>query len=206
MQFSKIAKKRFSKLFLVVIGLIITIQIVWNVSVQSRPREFPEIWNTADFEDLQFKIEYPRDWLIHEFPRGNHGDEEVFLSIGEGIRCLFCVRFGDIGPTIYVAHKSFDMTSDVNVSRWGRERAVAKSLGGFYEIENTEMFQNDEYRVIVRTYRIKDSISKELEPSADIYIIREDDAFIFTLNTEPKDYEEIYPIFERVALSFGSTR
>lgn len=206
MQFSKIVKNRFSKIFLAVIGLIIITQIVWNVSVQSRPREFPEIWDTAEFEDLQFKIEHPHDWLLHEFPRGNHGDEEVVLSIGEGIRCLICVRFGDIGPTVYVAHKSFEIPSDAYVSLWGKERAESSSVNGIYEIEKTERLQKDEHQVIIRTYRIKDSISNELEPAADIYVIRENDAFIFSLNVEPKDYEEIYPIFERIALSFDSTR
>lgn len=195
-----------AKIIVLGVALIVTLQIMWNISVRYSPREFPEIWETAKVEDFQFAIDYPRNWRLHELPQGSHGDMEVILSVGEGIRCFFCVRFGDIGPTVYVAHKSFNMTSNVNVSRWGRERAVGRSLGGFYEIENTEMFQNDEYRIIIRTYRIKDSISKELEPSADIYIIRENDVFIFTLDAEPKDYEEIYPIFERISLSFDSTR
>ncbi|WP_420631512.1 hypothetical protein [Candidatus Leptofilum sp.] len=206
MQFSKIANTRFSKIFLLVIGLIISTQIFWNISVRISPREFPEIWETAKFENLQFKIEYPREWLIRELPRGNHGDEEVFLSMGEEIRCLFCVRFGDIGPSVYVAHKSFELPSDVNVPLWGKERAEERSVNGVYEIEKTETIQKDGYRIIVRTYHIKNSLSNELESSADIYVIREEDAFIFSLVVEPKDYEEIYPIFERIALSFDSIR
>lgn len=206
MQFSKIAKTRFLKIIFLAIGLILGVQIFWNFSVRNSPREFPEAWETAEFENLHFSIEYPRDWLINEWPRGNHGDKEVFLSIGEGIRCLFCVRFGDIGPTVYVAHKSFELPSDVVVSLWGKERAEERSVNGVYEIEKTETIQKDDYRVIIRTYHLKDSISNELEPSADIYVIREDDAFISSLDVEPKDFEEIYPIFERIALSFESTR
>lgn len=190
-------------IFGIVLSLIF--QIILNIYHRTQPRDFPDSWTAFTQEKYEYSVDYPENWRSVDYPQGSHGDFEVIGNIGEGMRCFGCVRFGDIGPSIYIAYREIDNPTIEQVLIWGEERIEKKAKDNVYQLEDTQITEINGYQAVFQTYQHKDGISRELEPAIDAYILRENSAIIFSLDVEPKDYEEIVPIFESIVKSFHST-
>ena len=203
-----IRKRKFKPLIVLFLILYFAISLFYQVGLnlyyRNRPREFPDSWVIFTHNKYGYVIDYPEKWRARDFPSGNHGDDEAIGALTGETRCFGCTRFGDIGPTIYVAYKELDAPTIEQVLIWGEERIAEKARDGVYELGDVQTTQIDGNDAVFRTYLHKDGISGELEPAIDTYILREDSAFIFSLDVEPKDYEAILPVFEYVVNSFRS--
>lgn len=191
-------------ILLFVIGTIL-IAVGRALYTLNQPRDFPETWSTFAHNEYGYKIDYPENWRIIDFPNGNRGDLDAIGVIRENIRCFGCVRFGDLGPSIYIAHRSFEEPTLEQALVWGEERIIDNS-GNKYTLKNTEISSIDNFPTVFRTYTRHDSLSNELEPAIDAYILTEEAIFLFTLDVAPLDYDEIYPIFEQLVNSFHFSR
>jgi hypothetical protein len=51
---------------------------------------------------------------------------------------------------------------------------------------------------------MKNRLSGEMEPAMDSFVLREQDAFILTLDVLPQYYEELVPVFYEITSRFRS--
>jgi hypothetical protein len=191
---------------LIIFSLILSfiIQIGLNIYYRTQPRNFPKTWATFTYQTYEFSVDYPKNWHTFKMFQGNHGDVEEIGLIGEGIRCFGCVRLWDGGPSIYIAFKEIEDATMDQALIWGEERIEENSKGNIYELGETQITEINGFPAVFRTYQHRTAFSNELEPAIDAYIVRDNSALIFSLITEPKDYEEIVPIFNAIVESFRS--
>jgi hypothetical protein len=165
-----------------------------------------QAWQTITNEQFDFSISFPISWRVRMFPNGNHDDDEAIGRMTEPARCNWgCIRLGDSENGVYIARKEISNPDIDDVANWAEERIATNALDGVYELDDIQTAEVNGQTLWVRPYLMKNRLSGEMEPAMDSFVLREQDAFILTLDVFPQYYEGLIPVFYEITSHFRST-
>lgn len=191
----------FRKTFHVPWQVVLGITLLWLLLMFALLRERLPIsseeivWGRVANEEYNFSIEYPSKWTVDTFgDAGSRGATDIKLMVQEPtLRGTF---------RIAIYWRSYHQAALEDVENWGASRIMQinerLSSRGEQSLQEIELWEDSiEGRPIVRRRYGNERVMYE-----DIYIARNDDMFIISLQSETSEFESYLDDFNRVVDSF----